>query len=130
LFGFDRYTIPKDNISYLKELAGLLQKYPDIQIRVVGYTDAIGSRSYNNALSVRRARQVAVYLFSCEIGEDRIIVSGRGEESPVAINNNADGTDNPEGRRYNRRAEIYLDQTPVDLMLMKQVHIPEALRIK
>ena len=130
LFGFDKYMISKANISYLKNLVSLLQKYPDIQIRVDGYTDAIGSESYNKVLSLRRANQVAGYLLSSDIEQSRILVSGYGEESPIAINNYADGTDNPKGRRYNRRAEISLDQIPDNLILIRQVNIPEALRLK
>ena len=130
LFGFDKYMISKANISYLKNLVSLLQKYPDIQIRVDGYTDAIGRESYNKLLSLRRANQVAGYLLSGDIEQSRILVSGYGEESPIAINNNADGTDNPEGRRYNRRAEISLDQIPDNLILIRQDNIPEALRLK
>lgn len=130
LFGFDKYMISKINTGYLKELVNLLQKYPEIHIRIDGYTDAIGSESYNKILSLKRANQVAGYLVSYDIEQNRILASGQGEESPVAINKNADGTDNPEGRRYNRRAEIYLDRIPDNLILIKQVGIPETLRVK
>ncbi len=129
-FGFDRYKITEDGISYLKELITLLQEYPDIHLKVAGHTDAIGSEIYNKALSLRRARQVAGYLSSRGIGQDRILVSGYGEELPAAINSNPDGTDSPEGRKYNRRVEISLDQTPDNLIIIRRVHIPENLRIK
>ena len=130
LFGFDKYLISKASNSFLKNLVSLLQKYPDIQIRIDGYTDAIGSESYNKILSLRRANQVATYLLSGDIEQSRMTVSGHGEEFPIAINNNADGSDNPEGRRFNRRAEISLDQIPDNLILIRRVDIPDTLRIR
>lgn len=130
LFGFDKYMISKEDISYLKKLVNLIQRYPDIQLQLEGHTDAIGSEIYNKALSLRRARQVAGYILASDIGQDRILISGHGEESPVAVNNNADGTDNPEGRKYNRRVELTLNQTPDNLILIRQVQIPEDLRVK
>ncbi len=130
LFGFDKFVISKNQLGYLDELAGLLKKYPVLTVRVEGYTDAIGSESYNNGLSLRRASQIAGYLTSCDIQKYRILVSGYGENSPVAVNHNKDGTDSPEGRRYNRRVEIYLDQVPGNLFIIYQVDVPDKLRAK
>jgi outer membrane protein OmpA-like peptidoglycan-associated protein len=130
LFGFDKFAISKAQLSYIDELAGLLKKYPDLTVRVEGHTDAIGSESYNKGLSLRRANQVAGYLSSCDIQKYRILVKGFGEDSPVAINHNKDGTDNPKGRGYNRRVEISLDQVPGNLIIIWQVDIPDELRVK
>ncbi|MBN2213312.1 MAG: OmpA family protein [Bacteroidales bacterium] len=130
LFGFDRYIVSKAQLCYLDELAQLLQKYPDITVSIDGHTDAIGRESYNKVLSVKRASEVAGYLISLNISKSRISIKGHGEEMPVAINRNKDGSDNPEGRRYNRRAEISLDQIPDDLFIMRQVDIPDQLRVK
>jgi outer membrane protein OmpA-like peptidoglycan-associated protein len=130
LFGFDKYLISKANINFLKGLVTLLKKYPDIIVSIDGYTDAIGSESYNRALSLKRAKQVAGFLSSSDIGQKRILVNGYGEESPVAINNNADGSDNPDGRKYNRRAEISLDRIPDNLFIIKKVNIPETLQVR
>ncbi len=130
LFGFDKYIITKTNAGYLKELVSLLQKYADMHIRIDGYTDAIGSESYNKILSLKRASQVERYLLSCDIERNRMVVSGHGEESPVAMNSNPDGTDNPEGRRHNRRVEISLVRVPDNLIIIRQADIPEPLRVK
>jgi OOP family OmpA-OmpF porin len=130
LFGFDKYLISKANINFLKGLVTLLKKYPDIIVSIDGYTDAIGSEIYNRALSLKRAKQVAGFLSSSDIGQKRILVNGYGEESPVAINNNADGSDNPDGRKYNRRAEISLDRIPDNLFIIKKVNIPETLQVR
>ena len=130
LFGFDRYVVSKANLSYLDKLVSLLQKYPDIIVSIEGHTDAIGSESYNKVLSLKRADQVAGYLFSFNIGKNKVLVTGYGEELPLAINHNRDGSDNPEGRSFNRRVEISLDRIPDNLIIIRQVDIPDELRVK
>ena len=47
-----------------------------------------------------------VYLVGKGVSADRLETAGRGESDPVAPNANDDGTDNPEGRAMNRRAEL------------------------
>jgi outer membrane protein OmpA-like peptidoglycan-associated protein len=39
-----------------------------------------------------------------------ITAKGLGEENPVAPNENADGSDNPEGRAQNRRVQITVEK--------------------
>lgn len=72
-------------------------------VRVVGYTDSIGSRAYNDKLSLRRAAAVKAFLVSHEISAERIHVEGKGMSNPVASNKTK------EGRAQNRRAEIWFD---------------------
>lgn len=128
LFGFDKFSITASNSVYLSKLAGLLKKYPAITLKLNGYTDAIGDEAYNIRLSERRATQVENYLISFNIEKNRITVTGFGEESPAALNNNPDGSDNPQGRKYNRRVEIILTGTPENLILLYHTEIPKELR--
>ena len=107
----------------------MLKKCPDITIHLDGYTDAIGSESYNKLLSERRANQVKKIMLSDKIKETRISVKGLGEGNPVAINTNPDGSDNPDGRKYNRRVEIQLENVPASVLLIVKSEIPEELRI-
>jgi OOP family OmpA-OmpF porin len=69
-------------------------------IIAVGHTDSVGSDSYNQALSVRRAEAVKAYLISKGIEKNRVYTEGKGEKQPVADNKTA------EGRAKNRRVEI------------------------
>lgn len=55
----------------------------DKQILVVGYTDRLGSASYNQGLSLRRAQTVRNYLVSHGVAANRISVEGRGMADPV-----------------------------------------------
>ncbi len=130
LFGFDRYTLNKASLNYLAELMDMLKKYPEITISLNGYTDAIGAESYNKILSEQRANQVKKLMLSDNIPATRIDVKGLGEENPVALNTNPDGSDNAEGRKYNRRVEVLLTNVPDNLMIIFRSEIPEELRIK
>ena len=53
-------------------------------IAVEGYTDSVGSKAYNDALSRRRAEHVQGYLVSKhDIPLYRIHIIGLGQEKPV-----------------------------------------------
>ena len=55
LFSLDSDDLNSDAETKLKELTGILNKYPDTYILVEGHTDSSGSDSHNNQLSKRRA---------------------------------------------------------------------------
>lgn len=107
LFDFDKWDIRPGAEVALKDVAGVIKKYPDSSILIEGYTDSKGSDSYNVLLSGKRAEAVRNWLVKREgIDGKEIITRGRGEAKPAAPNTNADGSDNPGGRRKNRRVEI------------------------
>jgi outer membrane protein OmpA-like peptidoglycan-associated protein len=71
------------------------------RIQVEGYTDSVGSDSYNQLLSQRRAESVKRYLVqNFRIPADRLVVKGLGKSNPIASNDTA------EGRDKNRRVEV------------------------
>jgi OOP family OmpA-OmpF porin len=106
-FDFDRATLRPDAVAKLDEAISTLGKYPQLRVQVDGYTDSIGSESYNQDLSERRARVVYEYLEEHGIDGARIAgPTGHGESNPIAPNSNEDGSDNPEGRARNRRTEL------------------------
>jgi OOP family OmpA-OmpF porin len=79
---------------------------PEIVIEMVSHTDNIGDDKFNLKLSQQRADNVVNYLISKGIDKERLKAKGYGESQPIAVNQNADGTDNPEGRKLNRRTEF------------------------
>ncbi|MBN2347943.1 MAG: OmpA family protein [Bacteroidales bacterium] len=129
LFAFDSYIIDGESKSFLDSLIMLLNQYPELTIEITGHTDALGSAAYNQILSLRRARVVSDYLVDNKIGNERITVKGMGESQPVAVNKNSDGTDNPVGRRFNRRAEIIVKNEYDTLIILKSLFIPDSLII-
>jgi len=74
-------------------------------VRIEGFTDSIGSDSYNDELSQRRADAVARAVESRGVEAWRIVAVGRGKSLPVASN------DTPEGRQQNRRVDIVFSDT-------------------
>ena len=105
-------------------------KYPGVGLQINGYADSRGNETYNLALSLKRAMSVRDYLISNKPISDRITVEGYGEQKPVAVNQNPDGTDNPEGRKFNRRVEFTFKNVPSEVTIIKQTDIPVDLRCK
>jgi outer membrane protein OmpA-like peptidoglycan-associated protein len=108
LFAFDRSDIRPSAERILREVAkSIEQRYRNADIQVDGHTDAKGSPQYNQGLSERRANAVADWLADHEgIDRSRMKVQGYGETQPVAPNTKPDGSDNPAGRKKNRRVVI------------------------
>lgn len=100
LFDFDSDVVLPAAAENLTKLGASLEKYPNTQLLIVGHTDSVGSDSYNQALSARRASSAAIYLASRDVARSRMRESGRGEAEPVASNSTE------EGRALNRRIEV------------------------
>ena len=100
LFDFDKATLRPEGKAKLDELVSKAGAIKLEVILVVGHTDRIGSDSYNQKLSERRAAAVKSYLVSKGIEANRVYTEGKGEKQPVADNKTS------EGRAKNRRVEI------------------------
>lgn len=106
LFEFDKADLTAEAITSLTAVAAELEADATGPVSIVGHTDSIGDDTYNQDLSVRRATAVRDLLTSVLDTTFEFVVEGRGETQPVADNENADGSDNPENRRRNRRVEV------------------------
>ncbi|HWT71103.1 MAG TPA: OmpA family protein [Oxalicibacterium sp.] len=99
-FDFDKAVLKPDGKAKLNDLVSKLQDLNLEVVIAVGHTDSIGSDSYNQKLSVRRAEAVKSYLVSKGVESNRVYTEGKGEKQPVATNKTA------AGRAQNRRVEI------------------------
>ena len=80
---------------------------PRAEVELQGFTDKIGSKNYNLALSRRRADGVARYLARQNVPLRGIHVIGLGEENPPASLEAVDpNTSRQEARRLARRVYI------------------------
>jgi outer membrane protein OmpA-like peptidoglycan-associated protein len=86
----------------LARIAGVLLSQPELQVTVEGHTDSVGSQSYNQDLSERRAHSVRDYLVKQGIAPAAVGTAGHGESQPLVSN------DTPAGRQQNRRVEIVI----------------------
>jgi outer membrane protein OmpA-like peptidoglycan-associated protein len=102
LFDFNSSSLRSSSRDELREMADVFDKYGDTTIVVAGHTDSVGSSSYNQRLSNRRASSVANYLEANGVSDSRIDAVGYGESRPKASN------DTSSGRQRNRRVEIYV----------------------
>jgi outer membrane protein OmpA-like peptidoglycan-associated protein len=102
LFDFNSASLRSVSRDSLSEMADVFEKYPDTTIVVAGHTDSVGSLSYNERLSERRAGNVAGYLEDLGVRSSRIDAIGYGETKPRSSNNSASG------RQLNRRVEIHI----------------------
>lgn len=99
-FDFDKATLTPAATQILDGAATTLERNPHVRIEIVGHTDSVGSDSYNQGLSERRAESVRSYLLDKGVAPGRITAEGRGESAPVTDN------DTSEGRARNRRVEL------------------------
>ena len=104
LFDFDKATLRQEAAPVLDSLASALDGAGVAAASIGGHTDSIGSDSYNQSLSEKRAAAVVAALRERSVTAT-LDSTGYGESQPVAPNE-VDGTDNPAGRQLNRRVEI------------------------
>ncbi len=83
LFAFNSAKLGP-NQPKLDEVASTMNANSDIaSVTIVGYTDRIGSKAYNQKLSEQRANSVKAYLQGKGIAASRLTAVGKGEADPV-----------------------------------------------
>jgi outer membrane protein OmpA-like peptidoglycan-associated protein len=102
LFAYDRSDLNTTAKANLDKLNGILMKYPETNITIIGHTDNKGSNSYNQTLSESRAGAVTTYAEQNGVSKERLTAMGKGESDAIA------GNDTEEGRASNRRVEFVI----------------------
>jgi outer membrane protein OmpA-like peptidoglycan-associated protein len=86
----------------MDRLVQFLTEHPERMVQVDGFTDSVGTDSFNQDLSQHRADAVRYELVSRGISSTRIATQGYGKAYPVASNSEAGG------RQLNRRVEVVI----------------------
>lgn len=128
LFEFDKAEISEDSKPTLDILKNIMISYPELTIEVAGYTDSKGPLEYNKRLADRRAQAVIDYMTSSGIDKSKFVKKAFGESNFVAVNTNPDGSDNPEGRKYNRRATFGIVNPKTGVVIRQEAYTPQHLR--
>jgi len=102
LFDTGRAELNPGSSRKLDQLAQFLTEHKERRVQIDGFTDSVGSDSYNEELSRRRADSVKSALLMRGIDASRISTQGYGKAYPVA--NNTDSG----GRQLNRRVEVVI----------------------
>ncbi len=129
-FDFDKYSLTSQSKTTLDNLTDIMRLFPEMHIIAIGHTDAIGTESYNLDLSKKRADSAIGYLKTKGIESGRLQIKALGESEHIAINQNPDGSDNPEGRKFNRRVEFKVIKPELPNVKIEPVAVPEKLKIK
>jgi outer membrane protein OmpA-like peptidoglycan-associated protein len=102
LFATGKSELKSGATVNLDRIMNFMTEYPKRTAAIEGFTDSMGSDEMNQSLSERRADSVKRYLVGRGVSAERLTSAGRGESSPVADNDSA------EGRQQNRRVEIVI----------------------
>jgi OmpA-OmpF porin, OOP family len=106
-FNFDRLLFdtgsaalePSDQ-EQVNNIAAILKAYPNVHVKIGGYTDNVGDPASNMTLSKARALNVMNAIVAAGIDPSRLESEGYGEDHPVADNSTE------EGRAQNRRIAL------------------------
>ncbi|REC63813.1 sodium-translocating pyrophosphatase [Chryseobacterium pennae] len=85
----------------LNNLTEILNAYPDLKIKLGGYTDNSGNEESNQKLSNLRAQTAKLKLLELGVSADRIEAEGYGSQHPVCEANDTD-----ECKAKNRRIDV------------------------
>ena len=99
-FDTDSATLRPSSQEQLRNIAAILAAYPQVEVKIGGYTDNVGDDAHNLKLSQDRARTTMQALVDLGVVPSRITAEGYGKEHPVADN----ATE--EGRQRNRRIDV------------------------
>lgn len=110
-FTFDRLyfetgksTLKAESQEQLKNIAAILKAYPNVQLKMGGYTDNTGDAAVNQKISNERANTAMQALIKLGVDAKRLSAEGYGQDHPIASN------DTPEGRAQNRRIDVRVTQ--------------------
>jgi outer membrane protein OmpA-like peptidoglycan-associated protein/uncharacterized protein YidB (DUF937 family) len=104
LFDTGKATLQPDSQDQLNSVAQILKAFPNVHIKIGGYTDNTGDKAANMKLSADRANNVMAELVKLGIAAGRLSAEGYGDQHPVADN----ATE--EGRAKNRRISMRVAQ--------------------
>ncbi len=106
-FSFDRLTFETNSATLkpasqaqLQDIANILKAYPQVELKLGGYTDNTGDAKNNLKLSGDRANSVLNELVKLGVEKNRLSAEGYGQDHPVADNSTE------EGRAKNRRIDV------------------------
>ncbi|MDH3347893.1 MAG: OmpA family protein, partial [Desulfobulbaceae bacterium] len=95
--------------EWLKPLYSQLKLHTAFTFEVAGHTDSVGDHNRNVLISYRRAASVRDFFTTHGLDETRFTIRGYGPDQPVGDNNT------PEGRKLNRRVEMYFTQPTLEI---------------
>ncbi len=127
-FDFNKADISAKEQIKLSALISILKKYGISKIELFGYSDSKGLPNYNLKLSTKRANRILNFFIENGISNKILTAKGFGSAKFVSKNSNTDGTDNPNGRAFNRRVEMVITPALMNVIIDKKNSVPRELR--
>lgn len=118
------------SIRNLTQLADFLKANPTAKVEIGGYTDMQGRRKFNIEVAQKRAETVERIL--AQIGVDtlqQVLIKNYGYDKQLTYNFLYDKSYCWAALPYNRRVEIKLLEEGKDKLIVKQIDVPDTLRI-
>src|SRR6476660_6514471 len=84
-FDFDKANLKPEYRDILNRIAGIMMTLKGYTIAVYGYTDDIGTQTYNLQLSQRRAEAVRDFLMETGISPKIVSTKGFGKSDPRVV---------------------------------------------
>ena len=119
-FSFDRLTfetgkatLKESSKAQLQNIVEIMKAFPDVNLKLGGYTDNVGDKAANLKLSDERAKSVIAELVKMGVDASKLAAEGYGEQFPVASN------DTEEGRAKNRRIDVRVTKKPAPSAMSK-----------
>ncbi len=100
LFDTAKATLQPESQEQVTNVASILKAFPNVELKIGGYTDNTGDAAANMKLSADRAATVMGELIKMGIDAKRLASEGYGDAHPVADNSTE------EGRQKNRRVSM------------------------
>ena len=99
-FKHDTTELTKESLAHLGDVVRTIKERAPADVSVVGHTDTMGTRRYNNRLSLKRAQEVAALLKAKGVDLSSLEITYHGEDNLLVPT----GDQVPEPR--NRRVEV------------------------
>lgn len=103
-FDFDKWDILPSSAEDLAKIAEALIQYPKLKIEIRSHTDSVGSETYNQYLSDRRAKSTYDFLIQLGANASQMTFKGFGESQLIQKCDTCSSEDN----RKNRRSEFII----------------------
>lgn len=82
-FDYNKSNIREDASTELDKIVITMNKYPNMEVELISYTDCRGKKEYNDELSQKRADATVDYIRSRITKPERISGKGLGETKPI-----------------------------------------------